>query len=130
MSDSTADGRLVQNILDVVFAPLHEDEKAPHDWLVRMKTGIDRHLRKHAFEREGSLTKRVRQRMARNRRQETDDGQRWLRQSSHVANPAGGSSIGSLPSSSPGVGMSMLSAHSASSSSTIGQVVCGASAWR
>jgi hypothetical protein len=57
MSDSTADGRLVQNILDVVFAPLHEDEKAPHDWLVRMKTGIDRHLRKHAFEREGLLTK-------------------------------------------------------------------------
>ena len=79
---------------------------------------------------EGLLTKRVRQRMESNRRQETDGGQRWLRHSSHVANPAGGSSIGSLPSSSPGVGMSMLAAHSASSSSDIRQVVCGASAWR
>ena len=64
------------------------------------------------------------------RRQETDGGQRCLRHSSHVANPAGGSSMGSLPSSSPGVGMSMLAAHSASSSSDMGQVVCGASAWR
>jgi hypothetical protein len=67
---------------------------------------------------------------ARGRRQETDGGQRCLRHSSHVANPAGGSSMGSLPSSSPGVGMSMLAAHSASSSSGMGQVVCGASAWR
>jgi len=66
----------------------------------------------------------------RSRSQETDGGQRCLRHSSHVANPAGGSSIGSLPSSSPGVGMSMLAAHSASSSSDIGHVVCGASAWR
>ena len=67
---------------------------------------------------------------ARSRRQETDGGQRCLRHSSHVANPAGGSSMGSLPSSSPGVGMSMLAAHSASSSSDMGHVVCGASAWR
>jgi hypothetical protein len=67
---------------------------------------------------------------ARSRRQETDGGQRCLRHWSHVANPAGGSSMGSLPWSSPGVGMSMLAAHSASSSSDIGQVVYGASAWR
>jgi len=64
------------------------------------------------------------------RRQETDGGQRCLHHSSHVANPAGGSSMGSLPSSSPGVGMSILAAHSASSLSDMGQVVCGASAWR
>lgn len=63
-------------------------------------------------------------------RQETDGGQRCVRHWSQVANPAGGSSMGSLPSSSPGVGMSMLAAHSVSSSSGIGQVVCGASAWR
>ena len=62
--------------------------------------------------------------------QEIDGGQRYLRHSSDVANPAGGSSMGSLPSSSPGVGMLILAAHSASSSSDIGQVVCGASAWR
>ena len=62
--------------------------------------------------------------------QETDGGQRCLRHSSHVANPAGGSSMGSLPSSSPGVGMSMLAAHPASSSWDMGQVVCDASAWR
>jgi hypothetical protein len=56
--------------------------------------------------------------------------QRYLRHSSHAANPAGGSSMGSLPSSSPGVGMLIVAAHSAGSSSDIGQVVCGASAWR
>lgn len=78
--------------------------------------------RTHAMSGRGSA--------ARSRRQETDSGQRCLRHSSHVANLAGGSSMGSLPSSSPGVGMSMLAAHSASSSSDIGQVVCGASAWR
>jgi len=67
---------------------------------------------------------------ARSRGQDAASGQRCRRHSSHVANPAGGSSIGSVPSSSPGVGMSMLAAHSASSSSDIGHVVCGASAWR
>jgi hypothetical protein len=67
---------------------------------------------------------------ARIRRQETDGGQRCLRHSSHVANPAGGSSTGSLPSSSPAVGISMLAAHSASSSSDIGQVAYGAAAVR
>jgi hypothetical protein len=67
---------------------------------------------------------------ARTWRQETDGGQRCLRHSSQLANPTGGSSMGSLPSSSPGVGMSMLAAHSASSSSDMGHVVCGASAWR
>ena len=48
-------------------------------------------------------------------RQETVGGQRCARHSSQVANPAGGPSTGSLPSSSPGVGMSMLAAHSTSS---------------
>ena len=62
--------------------------------------------------------------------QSSDRGQRCPRHSSHVVNPAGGSSTGSVPSSSPGVGMLMLAAHSASSSSDMGQVVCGASAWR
>src|SRR4051812_12583609 len=55
--------------------------------------------------------------------QEIDGGQRCLRHSSHVANPAGGLSIGALPSSSPDVGMSMLAAHSVSSSSDMCQVV-------
>jgi len=63
-------------------------------------------------------------------RQETDGGQRCPRHSSHVANPAGGSSRGSLPSSSPGVGMSMLAAHSTSSLSDMCQVVCDPSASR
>ena len=40
--------------------------------------------------------------------QSTDGGQRSFRHSSHVANPPGGSPTGSLPSSSPGVGTSML----------------------
>lgn len=60
--------------------------------------------------------------------QEIDGGQRYLRQSSQVANPAGAPSIGSLPSSSPGVGMLMMAAHSASSTSDMCQGVCGSSA--
>ena len=48
---------------------------------------------------------------ARSTRQETDGGQRCLRHSSHVANPAGGSSMGSLPSSSPGVGTEAVVDH-------------------
>ncbi|MDF8262687.1 glycosyltransferase 87 family protein [Luteipulveratus flavus] len=60
----------------------------------------------------------------------TDGGQRWARHSSHDLDPAGGSSIGSLPSSSPGVGTCMRTDHSASSSSEIGQVECGSSACR
>lgn len=62
--------------------------------------------------------------------QETVGGQRCSRHSSQVANPAGGASTGSLPSSSPGVGMSMVAAHSRSSSSEMCQVVCGDSARR
>jgi hypothetical protein len=62
--------------------------------------------------------------------QETDGGQRCPRQSSHDVNPAGGSSIGSLPSSSPSVGICMTPAHPRSSSSEMGQVVCGSSACR
>ena len=37
--------------------------------------------------------------------------------------------MGSLPSSSPDVGISMPAAHSVSSSSYMCQVVCGSSAW-
>ena len=57
-------------------------------------------------------------------------GQRCTVHSLQVAKPEGGSPIGSLPSSSANVGISILEAQSASSCSDIGQVSCGASAKR
>ncbi len=72
----------------------------------------------------------VNERTEARRSQGTEGGQRWRRQSSQVSKPTGGASIGSVPWSSPGEGISIVGAHVARSFSDIGQLAWGASAWR